>query len=240
MIEALGLTHLHVAVFDGKLEKVGNLIREDHDVVNTPSSRHKMTALHFAVMLRKFKIACLLIRKKADLTWQDSNGRTPGQYNDEKVRGPYIKLFKKHGYRHEPKVGEHSRHLSSLFRYPVRMRSLLARKRHPLSKTVMFLDKKSVVIAKEIERIPLPELVDRKTYGYIAGPVDTKIDGFALSGWKYSGPVRKVLPNGKFMRLVQAAAKLLDYNLYAQPNDAPGVPSELIDPKDVGRYLASQ
>jgi len=240
LIKALGLNNLHAAVFDGDLKMVKRLIGENHDIIYTTSARYKMTALHFAVMLRKFPIACLLIRKEASLEFRDIHGRRPVQYNNKDVRGRYLALFKRFGYRQEPSVGEQSRHLGSLFRYPVRMRSLLARKKHALSKTVMFLDKKSVVIAKEVVRIPIPEVVDKKTYGFLASPGDTRIRAFALSGWKYTSPGLKVLPNGKFMRLVQAAAKLLGHDLYHQTHDAPGVPRELMNPEDTGRYLASQ
>lgn len=129
LIKALGLNNLHAAVFDGDLKMVKRLIGENHDIIYTTSARHKMTALHFAVMLRKFPIACLLIRKEASLEFRDIHGRRPVQYNNKDVRGRYLALFKRFGYRQEPSVGEQSRHLGSLFRYPVRMRSLLARKK---------------------------------------------------------------------------------------------------------------
>ena len=89
------------------------------------------------------------------------------------------------------------------------MQSLLERNKHPLSQAVMFLDKKKVVIAKEIARVCIPDLVDRKTYGFIAGPSDTEIEAFAISGWKYfTTPSRKVLPNGVFMQFVRQAAEV--------------------------------
>lgn len=240
LIKALGLSPIHVAVFDGNMKKAKELIAKGQ--VEARSATHHMTTLHFAVILRKFPIVCLL-RKRTSLDSRDANGRTPVDYNTSHIRNRYLAWFKRLGYRRNISVekhSQHSQHTSSLLRYPVRMRSLLARKKHPLSKTVMFLDKKSVVIAKEMVRVPLPELVASKTYGFIASPGDTEIRGFATSGWKYTSSHPKVLPNGKFMQFVQDAAKTLRYNLYAQPHDAPGVARELIRPEDVGRYMASQ
>lgn len=74
---ALGLSPIHVAVFKGNLNTVKALIRKDQHIVDTPSARHKMMALHFAVMLRKFPIACLLLRRNASLNCRDLSGVRP-------------------------------------------------------------------------------------------------------------------------------------------------------------------
>lgn len=235
--KALGLDALHVAVFQGNLKKVKELLRGGEEV-NKKSRVLKMTALHFAIILRKYDIACFLIRKGGDLQAQDSQGRTPAKYNKKKLGGKYLALFKSLGFQHEMSVGIQSRKLSSLFRYPVAMRSLLGKKSHALSKSVMYLHGKKVVVAKQVAQIALPELAHQSTHGFIAGPEDNFPRAFAMSGWKHSNSASKVLPNGIFTQLVRDAAEYLGFHLPPQPFDSPQRTE--VAPGDVGRYFASQ
>ncbi|KAM7223668.1 hypothetical protein V8F06_001142 [Rhypophila decipiens] len=104
LVKALGLGNLHQAVFAGDLKRVKELLRQGEDI-NRQTAVNKMTALHISIIIRKFRITCLLLRKGASLSVQDQNGRTPARYNHRKIRGRYLALFKKFGYRHEDDVG---------------------------------------------------------------------------------------------------------------------------------------
>ncbi|KAK4217413.1 hypothetical protein QBC37DRAFT_53796 [Rhypophila decipiens] len=218
LVKALGLGNLHQAVFAGDLKRVKELLRQGEDI-NRQTTINKMTALHISIIIRKFRITCLLLRKGASLSVRDQNGRTPARYNHRKIRGRYLALFKKFGYRHEDDVGRESTKLSKLLRYPVAMRSMLS-KEHPLSNSVIFLDGKNLVIPKKVITIPLPTPTDTddSTYGYIAGPKDTLPTAAAISGWAHGYTVFKagLLPNGTFTELVRKTANFLKFHLPEQ------------------------
>ncbi|KAM7197897.1 hypothetical protein V8F33_005389 [Rhypophila sp. PSN 637] len=235
--KALGLGHLHQAVFAGDLKKIKELLRHGEDP-NKQTAVNKMTALHIAVIVRKYRIACLLIRMGASLSVQDQNGRTPAKYNYRKLRSRYLALFKRFGYRHEDNVGRESAKLSKLLRYPVAMRSVLSGGERPLSNTVIHLDGKNLVILKKVLHIPLPASADDSTYGYIAGPNDSIPNVAAISGWAYGDTVLSSgwLPNAKFTEFVRDAANFLGFSLPEQGFLDSG-PS--YNAADSGRHLAS-
>ncbi|KAM7184727.1 hypothetical protein V8F20_012090 [Naviculisporaceae sp. PSN 640] len=233
--KALGLDPVHIAVFQGDLKKLKDLVSGGTEVDQRSRTLH-MTALHFAVILRRYRIACFLIKNGGNLEAQDKQGRTPADYNKKKLGGKYLAQFKKMGFQHDVSVGKESSKLSSLFRTPVAMRYLLKRYQHALSKTVMYLNRKQVVITTKVARVTLPELAKDSTHGFVAGAEDNIPKAFAISGWKYSMPTKNLLPNGTFTQLVRDISRYLGFRLPEQLGDTPGMAKAA--PEDVGRYMA--
>ncbi len=74
-----GWTPLHHAIYDGNVTRIKELVKSDHDLIESPS-KAGIAPLHIAVKLRQPDTVKLLVENGADVDVQDGNGQTPLHY----------------------------------------------------------------------------------------------------------------------------------------------------------------
>ncbi|KAK3334046.1 hypothetical protein B0T19DRAFT_459592 [Cercophora scortea] len=238
--KALGLADIHVAVLEGNFRKVKEILRRSPTKKNQQSAVEKTTPLHLAVIGGFIEIVVLLLAKRASFSIQDSQGRVPAKYARSSTRRQEkLRRYERLGFKISAvRARRNAKEVRKLFEEPEQLRSLLAKRDHPLSSSMIVHHGSRLTIVQKKLEVDVGSDLMKSTVGFIVGYGDLKPGMIAISGWKHTRPPAPgVLANAYITECVRVASRVMGFKLRKHYHDSPG--QSFVSPEHEGRYLAS-